>query len=271
MDQNPDIHSLEPRSARTVAWIDRRAADMPARQVVPPTLFTPHLGDLADPGALVMDALPDLMHSTGILRARAGWLADGDGADTRRISCTGRAIARQAARLETSMGAIIALAAAGMTPRIEEGVDPNALLTRVHTARCGDRPEAVDFLCEMPVCATDPVVFSAIGAALLDAGLGAARRAGDVIGFRAIRAGQVLRLSVIFPGPPIVAEARGAIFSGRPSETIPPPTALALAMLWQGVACLGGQIEVGEGPRGGGARITAILPFMAPRNGEDPP
>ena len=71
-------------------------------------------------------------------RAQADWLRDSLAEGSPRAPDAARAIAREVARVELSLGTIVALAASASAPRLQEGVDPNALFGPMVATRCAD-------------------------------------------------------------------------------------------------------------------------------------
>ncbi|NIR58042.1 MAG: hypothetical protein GWO02_00225, partial [Gammaproteobacteria bacterium] len=107
---------------------------------------------------------------------------------------------------------------------------------------------------------------------LCDAALSTARREDDKVEIRAISTEGTVRISALYPGPPLSAGQGASLFSGGPGDGSMEPAAwLGLTYVWHAVARLGGQIELGPGFLGVGARITAILPPLTTDHDENAP
>ncbi|MEM8872492.1 MAG: hypothetical protein AAGB10_02980 [Pseudomonadota bacterium] len=210
---------------------------------------------------VLLHIVPELQSTVRILRNLPQWVADTSprtqpGLPESESPLT--AIRSHANRLDLGLAALASYALLEDHVPSTAPVDLAGMVSDVAARKLALRPAGVNIQVELPTLHTDPVLVRNIVFGLLETALVEARREKDGISFKAISAKGLARLSVIYAGPTLDLSAVMNLGRGAPVNVT--PTTLSLANVWRATAMLGGEIEIGAGFLGDGARITVIVP-----------
>lgn len=262
-----------PTSPRPV--LPQRRGTYRSAAQAPIEVFEPDQPDRVCIEEILRRAMPSLQSAVSVIRNLPRWLEDdiSDLPATKREPMQDKldGLAAQAARLEAGLraaGACAQLVDHRSRPRLFE---PTPVIETIVRQRMLSAGRTFEMRVELPPVVTDPELLCGIVGGLCDAAISNARRDTDRIEIRAIHIEGTLRISALYPGPPMERAPELSMFDGAPREgSYEPAAGLGLAYVWQAVARLRGRIEIGPGFQGVGARITAILPPIAQENAADP-
>ncbi|MEM8787555.1 MAG: ATP-binding protein [Pseudomonadota bacterium] len=240
----------------------------PGAVTAPVSFFDPKASSAVPLDDLLPLALPELSDAVRVLGNLPDWVSDSIAAAPPAIRDSAEKslshMADQIARTRAIVRALSACRELGDYVPRPVLCDTTALITQAALAHGSDR---ADLQIELTPALTDPRLLEGIVSGLLDAAEACARRRSDRIALKAIGAPGAHRVSVIYPGKPIPEAARRNLFDGVPTPDlpIPPAASVGLVYVWHATRLLDGQIEVGAGFGGTGARITCILPSEVSR------
>jgi len=244
--------------------------------MAPVEIFAPDPGGAAEIIEIMRRALPGMQASVGVIRNLPRWLED----DMAEVPAPLRhkmlekldGMATHLARIEAGLRAVGSCTQIGDHRLRQRRIDATPMIEQVVRQRMLAARRNIDMRIELPPVDTDGELLCGIVGALCDAALSTARRESDRIEIRAIHTEGTIRVSALYPGPPLTAGNGVSLFDGNPPDaSLEPAAGLGLAYVWQAVARMRGQIELGPGFRGVGARITAILPPPGNENDNRPP
>ncbi|MEM8657846.1 MAG: hypothetical protein AAGF22_07095 [Pseudomonadota bacterium] len=239
----------------------RQSATFTGETNAPVDRYKPVPEEAAPLTQVLLHLVPELQSTVRVLRNLPQWVADVSpraqpGAPESEAPLT--AIRSHANRLDLGLAALANYALLEDHVPSEAPVDVAALVSDIAARKMALRPAGINIQVELPVLTSDPVLMNNIVYGLLEAALVEARRERDSIAFKAIKTQGATRLSVIYAGPTL--DLTSVMNLGRGAPVNVTPTTLSLANVWRATALLGGEIEVGAGFLGEGARITVILP-----------